>query len=573
MFENAFQQIRLSYVVIVLFFLGIFFHSDLAPLEETHWDSPIYLQLSKQAAETNVLADYHLYAQDIPLGAGDGAHWYFMRIGHVLILGEITRILGNNESALIAMQWLYRIFMALGLALAVILSHQLIKLFEDSRADKNTSDSFGYIGYAIAALSYIASDSYRGLQGHFISEPPAFLVLVLFAITLLKAVERRSVLIGTFSGILLFLLFFVRVDAILPGVTFLFLMFLTLLILKKFNALPAFIATCLSSFALYLLFAWWFHPLVNPQVLLEFSSSAKEVFFSAPLKSVFSIAIAGGLLWVGACAGAMQWRKPVILFALVWLLLTLLPLLIDAFSGRAIQSRMAFHIVLPLLILAGEGWQRIINSWAKQKQMWPILASLSVMLVLALVPYSIITDMRNFAARNLSPEIQKHFFTSILKKGDVHLIEQSDAKLGLLVRPKFERWTIEYKKIQEMGNYLYQLNSDISYVTWGKYAESSRGQHSLQSYVDLMRYFGEKKSRGVSFVLEKKVDESTRCTSNFPQSSQSIIHCPTLTTSDIEFFRKNNYPLYIFTVEGYVIPEIKLKKLLSVPPFSLYEAT
>lgn len=48
MFENAFQQIRLSYVVIVVFFLGIFFHSDLAPLEETHWDSlSIYSFLNK----------------------------------------------------------------------------------------------------------------------------------------------------------------------------------------------------------------------------------------------------------------------------------------------------------------------------------------------------------------------------------------------------------------------------------------------------------------------------------------------------------------------------------------------
>jgi len=44
----------------------------------------------------------------------------------------------------------------------------------------------------------------------------------------------------------------------------------------------------------------------------------------------------------------------------------------------------------------------------------------------------------------------------------------------------------------------------------------------------------------------------------------------------MEFFRKNNYPLYIFTVEGYVIPEIpeiKIKEILSIPPFSLYEAT
>ena len=574
MLENSLQWIRLTHVLVLVFLVGLFFHSDLAPLEETHWDSPIYLQLSKRAAETNTLADYHQYAQDIPLGPGDGAHWYFMRIGHILLLSEVTRLFGANESALVAMQWLYRIFMALGIALTIMLSHQFVKLFKRNALDSNFANSFWWVGYLFAAITYIASDSYRGLQGHLVSEPPAFLVLVLFAITLLKAIERGSLFIASSAGVLLFLLFFIRVDAVLPGVIFLVLMACTLILMKRLNTLSVIAATSLVSLSLYLAYAWWFYPLVNPQVLLEFSSNAKEVFFSAPLKSIFSIIIAGGLLWVGACVGALRWREPIILFAMVWLLLSLLPLLIDSLNGRAVQSRMAFYIVLPLLILAGEGWRWIVQAFVKQKRILPVFLALSVTLMIALIPYSMILNARNFAAIYLPPKIQQYFFTSLARKGSIQSSQQSyDSKLGLFVRPMYERWTVEFLKMKEIGDYLYASNIK-AHLTWSGY-DASIGQHSLQSYVELLRYFGKKNTSDKSFVIERRPNENTPCTEYLPTNFEPIIFCSTFTASDVQLLKENGGFLYVLSAEGYKIPnlaELKLKKMLSIPPFALYEA-
>jgi hypothetical protein len=171
---------------------------------------------------------------------------------------------------------------------------------------------------------------------------------------------------------------------------------------------------------------------LNKPTGVKFSSNAKEVFFSAPLKSIFSIIIAGGLLWVGACVGALRWREPIILFAMIWLLLSLLPLLMDSLNGRAVQSRMAFYIVLPVLILAGEGWRWIAQAFVKQKRILPVVLVLSVTLMIALVPYSMILNARNFAAIYLPPEIQQYLFTSLARKGSIQSNQQShDSKLGL----------------------------------------------------------------------------------------------------------------------------------------------
>ncbi len=228
---SAWCSPRTFCVLPVVFFIALLFHSDLVPLEETHWDAPIYVQLSKRAAETNILAGYREHAQDIHLGPGDDAHWYFTRIGHILLLGEITKLFGTTETALVVMQWLYRVFMALGVVLCVVLGLRLVNLLRTEKPD-----SIWWIGYFIAAVTYIASDSYRGLQGHLVSEPPAFLTLVFYTLVSLKAVERRSLVVGACAGGLLFLLFFIRIDAILPGGIFLIVLLTAIVLLRKYEA-------------------------------------------------------------------------------------------------------------------------------------------------------------------------------------------------------------------------------------------------------------------------------------------------------------------------------------------------
>lgn len=557
------------FVLPVVFFVALLFHFDLAPLEETHWDAPIYAQLSKQAAETNMLDEYHQHAHDVQLGPGDNAHWYFTRIGHILLLGEITQLFGSTETALIAMQWLYRVFMAMGVTLCVILGLRLVTLLRSEKPDFTW-----WAGYLLAALTYIVSDSYRGLQGHLISEPPAFLILVFFAVMLIRAVERRSLWIGASAGCLLFLLFFIRIDAVLPGITFPVVLLMALIILRKFDAIPSVVIAGFVSLVFYLLYAWWFSPLVNPQTLADFSSVAKEMFPGAPVRSLFAIVIAGGLLWVGACVAVpMLWRDRVVRFAIIWLGLALLPMVIDSLNGRSIQARMAFFIVLPLLVLSGEGWCWILRSFIQQRKIRPLAVALSVVAIMSFTPYSLIVqEFRGWAFNHLSPEIQKYLFISLSNDGSIKPVFQyQDSKLGLLVRPKYERWTLEYSKAREIADYLYHPGRS-GYLIWP--TARSIGQHSFQNYIRLFQYFGKEYSEDDDILtkLSNRIDTEP-CTSRLPTESESVVFCSTFVSSDMEVLQREKIPLYVLDVEGYPMPDmppIELKVLLSTPPFVLY---
>jgi hypothetical protein len=562
---------RVFCVLLVVFLVALLFHSDLAPLEETHWDAPIYVQLSKQAAETNMLADYHEHARNIERNPANEVHWNFTRIGHILLLGEVVKQFGATETALVAMQWLYRIFMALGVTLCVVLGLRLVTLLRHEKPD-----SILWGGYLFAALTYIASDSFRGLQGHLISEPPAFLILVLFALMLLKAVENRSLAIGIGAGCLLFLLFFIRIDAILPAVAFLIVLLTVTVVSRKFDAALRIIAAGLTSLILYLMYAWWFSPLVNPQTLANFSSAAKEIFSGASAKSLFAIVIAGGLLWVGACVGILRWRDPVVRFAIAWLGLALLPMIVDSLNGRSIQTRMAFFVVLPLLILSGEGWAWMLRSFIEQQKKRSLVIALGFVMILAFVPYSLVMqEFRSFAVNYLPSGIQKHLFTSLSKTGAIKPVSQhQDSRLGLLVRPIYERWTLEYSKMREIGEYLYGSERP-AYLLWprSKLAE----QHSFESYIRLLRYFGKEYPEHANFITTKfsnKFKHDTEsCTARTPTESEPVIFCSTLDSQELDILQRKKITLYIFGAEGYPMPDmphLKLAVLLSTPPFALY---
>lgn len=565
---SAWRSLRTFCVLLVVFFAALLFHSDLAPLEETHWDAVIYADLSKRAAETQMLADYHQHAHDISLEP-DGLLWYFTRIGHILLLGEVARIFGTTETALVAMQWLYRVFMALGVTLCVVLGSRLTVLFRPKKPD-----SIWWAGYLLGAASYIASDSYRGLQGHLLSEPPAFVILAFFAVMLVKAVERRSLAVGAFAGCLLFLVFFIRIDATLPGIIFATVLLAALIISRKFDAVPSIIAAGLVSLFLYLIYAWWFSPLVNPQTLANFASAAKELFSGAPVMSLFHIAIAGGLLWVGACATVPMWRDPLVRFAMVWLGLALLPMVIDSLNGRAVQARMSFDIVLPLLVLCGEGWGSILRNFIKQREIRPLLVALGTVMVLAFVPYSPIRqESRNLVINYLPSEIHKYLFPSLLKNAAiVPASPYQDSRLGLLVRPISERRTFEYSKMRVLGDYLYVPNRP-AYLLWPE----SKTAHlfSLENYVGLIRYFGTEYPENSDIFLTKlpNKNKTIPCTARAPTMLEPLVFCSTLVYSDLEVLRKNKIPLYILGADGYPLPNmppLKLKVLLSEPPFVLY---
>ncbi|MBP6366649.1 MAG: hypothetical protein KBA82_03875 [Nitrosomonas sp.] len=567
----AWRSLRTFYVLSAIFFTSLLFHFDLVPLEETHWDAPIYVALSKQAAETNLLTSYRQHAHDIQLGPGD-EHWHFTRIGHILLLGEVTRLFGSTENALVAMQWLYRTFMALSVTLCVVFGLRIVNLFRSIKPD-----TIWWIGYLFAAITYVVSDGYRGLQGHLLSEPPAFLILILFALVLLRAVERRSLLIGASAGCLLFLLFFIRIDAVLPGVVFLAVLLAALVILRKFDAVSSALMAGLVSLVLYSIYAWWFTPLVNPQTLVNFSAEAKEMFLASPAQNLFAIGIAGGLLWVGALSAVRMWRDPVICLSIVWLGLALLPMVIDSLNGRLIQARMAFFIVPPLLILAGEGWSWILREAVTQRKLRPLAVALSLVVIMTSVPYSlIIQESRSLAINYLPPEISQYLFSLPSKNTATGSLapRYEDTRLGLLVRPVYERWTLEYSKARQIGDYLY-IPERPAYLLWSR--AKFPGQHSLQNYIGLFRYFGKQYPENADIVMTKLPNraDTEPCTTRVPTDAEPIVFCTNFLSSDLETAREKRIPVYVLGIDEYPMPDmpssLALKVLLSVPPFVLYE--
>ncbi len=587
---TTWRSLRNFYVLLTVFFIALLFHFDLAPLEETNGDAAIYVYLSKQAAKTNILADYHQNAHDIfqhglnkaqqdpkvhwdthgDINANWDTHWIFMRIGHILLLGEVTRFFGTTETALVAMQWLYRVFMALGVSLCVVIGLRLVALFRSEKPD-----AIWWAGYLLAAITYVASDSYRGLQGNLLSEPPAFLILALFAMMLLIAVERRSIAIGACAGCLLFVLFFIRADAVLPGVTFSVVLLTAIMILRKFDAIQSIVIAGLVSLTFYLLYAWWFSPLVNPQTLANFSSVGKEMYPGVPAKGLFSIAVAGGLLWVGACAALPMWRDPMIRFALVWLGLALLPIVINSLNGYTVQARMAFSIVLPLLVLSGEGWGWILRRFIKQRKIYPLAVASGLVGILAFVPNSLVMqESRKLAINHLSPEAHKYLFVSLLKTGAIGPAPQyQDSSLGLLVRAINERMTLDYLKAREIGNYLY-VPERPAYLLWPSDGRLvGQIQMPISLGLRLFRYFGEEYSEHVELTKFLKKTDAEPCTARVPTESEPVVFCSTLTPSGLEVLRKDKIPLYILGVDGYRMPDmpqVKLKVLLSASPFVLY---
>lgn len=558
-----------AWVMVLVFIVALLSHVDLAPLEETHWDAPIYVQLSKRAAETHMLDGYRQHAREIQPGPA-GAHWHFTRIGHILLLGEVTRLFGSSETALLAMQWLYRLFMASGVTLCVVVGLRLVKLFRSEKPD-----SIWWVGYAIAAVTYVASDSYRGLQGHLVSEPPAFASLVLFALTLLWAVERRSMMTAALAGGLLFLLFFIRADTVLFGAIFLIVLAAALAVSGKGAAWQYLALTCLAASTSYAAYAWWFSPLVDPLTLVEFSSASKEEFRGLPLRNLIQIVIAGGFLWIGAGASLAKWRDPLVRFAAAWLVLAVLPRAMGGLQG-AFQVRMAFFLALPLLVLAGEGWSWILARFFTQKDVRPLAAAIGLLALLALTPHAMaMRTLRALALQHLPLETQRNVFFSASEPSGVRRISPyPDSRLGLLVRPMGERQTFEYPQLRQIGAFLYEPERP-AYLLWPRL--DTAGERSLQEHVGLLRYFGKPYPESADIVLARLPNKirAEPCTARVPTALEPLVFCTALTQSEHEQLRRRRIPLYVLGADGYPLPEVPLAELktrLSIRPYTLYEA-
>jgi len=357
------------------------------PLQDVHWDAPIYVGRAKEFAQTpyirRYIADAPAIAERLPrwkIGE-DTPYWGFLRLGNTMLLGLVASVLGANLASIYAGFLLYTVLLAAALVSSVL----LVLRVADTLHDNALPGRALLIGTAVSGALYLASDAYRYLSGNQVSEVPALLLLGGSALALVEAMRSRSLTLAMVSGVLGFALYVVRVEAVWAYLAF--LLAFTGLHFWQFHE-PSRLREALVSgstaFLLYLCYAWLFWPLADPRLLLLFTAGVQE----APQSGVAAVKLlvaAGGPLWVGLLiALACGRRSPALRLALIWLFLLLLPHLDALFGKRQTEMRMYAMVMAPLLIASSIGWASAIAGTGRKnvvRAVMPLMAICSAAII------------------------------------------------------------------------------------------------------------------------------------------------------------------------------------------------
>ena len=355
---------RISLIVIFLAAILIGLHKK--PLEGVHWDSPIYLGLAKNFAETPLFKSYAKHAHEIAQQLNgnlpddqsySAAYWHFIRFGHIALLGSIAAVFGTDVGSILVATWFYRILLALGLILAVLLVISVAEMFGPGR-DKTRVAS----AVILSAALYLASDVWNYMNGNLVSEVPAIFLLCGGAWTLVQALRYHSLTLAFVAGGIAFLLYVVNME----GLWFFLAFTMSLLVLvvtgtRQYLWWPAFIVSGFSALLLYTFYAWWFYPLADPRLLIAFAESLTNKPDLPDLVIRYKqLVVAGGFLWIGTLVAMRALRHASIArFAFGWLFLSVCPRFFFGLSGET--RTLTTMLMLPLLLSSTLGWAELMN--------------------------------------------------------------------------------------------------------------------------------------------------------------------------------------------------------------------
>jgi len=352
------------YVLRALTFLAAVFaisavFSMKGPLQDVHWDAPIYVSRAKEFAETPYLRKYMAEAPAIAEGLSrwkigeDTAYWGFLRLGNTVLLGLVTSLMGANTASLLAGFLLYTALLAAALISSLVLVLRIAETLGNDPLQRPAMIA----GALVSGGLYLASDIYRYLSGNQVSEVPAMLLLSCSALALVQAAKSRSIALAALSGVLGFFLYVVRVEAVWAYLSFL-LLFAGALFWRQRERpwLRMALASGLTALLMYLLYAWLFWPIADPRLLLTFTAGVQEAPQNG-LPAAKLLVAAGGALWVGLLLAIYLDRSsPVLWFALIWCFLLLLPTMDALLGKRQTETRMYSVVLAPLLIASSIGW-------------------------------------------------------------------------------------------------------------------------------------------------------------------------------------------------------------------------
>jgi hypothetical protein len=252
-------------IVISLVVLALLLAAQEEPLEDMHWDVPIYLYQAKRFAETHYLANYARHAAEVAIQVqGDlpahesysHAFWRFIRLGHITLLGGVVGLFGSTLVAVVFLTWLYTLFLISGIAFLFFSLLILGRMSEPARP--------WFAGAAISTLMFLLSDIYSYLAGNLVSEVLCILLLSAAILALMRSVNTGRLALAILSGLLVFVSYTARVESVWTWLAFL-VAYVVAWRGSIYQSVPwkPFFAACFTAFGSYIAYAAIFHPLVD----------------------------------------------------------------------------------------------------------------------------------------------------------------------------------------------------------------------------------------------------------------------------------------------------------------------
>jgi hypothetical protein len=339
------------------------------PLSHIHFDSPYYLYQSKLLVETPYYSSYLKHADEVAREVIDKSwdknlsyipqrYWYFSRIGHLTTLAAFVALGGTGRNALLWAHWGYGVLLAVSLCLMVAFTVRLMRLFTFAAGSEAS-----VAGAGISGVLFAASGEYWHLAGNFVTEVPALFYLSVSLLALVASLSQRPRLFGGLAGLAALLVYLSR-----PDFLWVILVFCALVLVANWTGkLPriqktGLFAAGVVALSAWGLFAWFFWPLADPRLYLRFVGLL-HLWNESPWFFLRLFITSGGLLWVGFALAIWKIRSHALIqFGLLWLILSVTPWIIQAFSGITAQSRM-FSLTLPaLLLLSSAGWTLLLQT-------------------------------------------------------------------------------------------------------------------------------------------------------------------------------------------------------------------
>lgn len=436
------------------------------PMQDIHWDAPIYLERGKEIAETPALRDYALNAQVIaerlPAYKAETdsytPYWSFMRLGNAMLLAMAHVWSGGGMDGIASAFWLYTLIWATGVVMAAVWAWATARYLAPELGPNAAAWAA-----VLAALLYLASDAYRHMSGNFVAEVPALLWLAGSALALLLAQARRSLLWAGLSGALGFALYVTKMDGVLTYIALLIAFAMALLQHDRLRPWwPAFLISGAGAALLYGVYAWYFWPLPDPRLLLIFAQAHQVEGHMNAVPTFKLWFAAGGLLWLGLLPALfLNRRNRALWFAFGWLALLTLPYFKGLVTGVGHAQVRMYTLMLPALLLAAVTGLAPMLEWARRGTAGKVL--LTILLTLA-VALAAVSHQETYASLRNQPGGWRLQYVR-----------------AFLSPPPYERLHYPLQDLQVIGGALYQNGAQSVVVL---------GEGLPEEYFNILAYLG-----------------------------------------------------------------------------------